>query len=103
MFFQNTREGEDILWMKQMAPVFGKVFDADDIVRVLTIEREDIDERFPVQEVSTGLPFIIVPLRTLDAVKRARINKDEPLKLIEDTQAKMFLIFCPQTYERDRD
>ena len=54
-------------------------------MQVLTIEREDVDERFPVQEVSTGLPFIIVPLRTLDVVKRARINKDEPLKLIEDT------------------
>jgi trans-2,3-dihydro-3-hydroxyanthranilate isomerase len=101
--FQNTRESEDILWMKQMTPVFGKVFDADDIVRVLTIEREDVDERFPVQDVSTGLPFIIVPLRTLDAVKRARIKKDELLKLIEDTQAKMFLIFCPETYEQDRD
>lgn len=101
--FQNTREGEDILWMKQMAPVFGKVFNTNDIVPVLTIEKEDIDERFPIQDVSTGLPFIVVPLRTLDAVKRARINKDELFKLTEDTQAKMFLIFCPETYGRDRE
>ena len=93
----------DILWMKQMDPTFGLTIEPGPISRVLGLDESEIDDRFIVQEVSTGLPFIIVPLRSLDAVKRAKVNRDECFKLIEDTQAKMILIFCPETYNREND
>jgi len=101
--FQDAGEGKDILWMKQIEPTFGEVFDAGDIAQALTVDKDDIDDRFPIHEVSTGLPFIIVPLRTLDAAKRSKINKDVFFKLIENTQAKMVLLFCPETYNRDNN
>jgi len=101
--FQNTGEGGDILWMKQIEPIFGEVFDADDIVRVLAVERDDIDERFPIQEVSTGIFSIIVPLKSLAAVKRVQIARDRYFELIEKTQAKAILIFCSDTYNQDND
>ena len=101
--FQDTGEGEEILWMKQIEPVFGKVFDIVDIANILGIGKEDIDERFPIQEVSTGMPFIIVPLKSLDAVKRAKVNKDEYFKFIENVSSKVILVFCPQTYHKHND
>jgi trans-2,3-dihydro-3-hydroxyanthranilate isomerase len=101
--FRDAGEGKEVLWMKQIEPTFDEVFDAGDIAQVLTVERDDIDDRFPIQEVSTGLPFIIVPLKTLDATKRSKINKDVFFKLIENTQAKMVLLFCPETYNRDNN
>jgi len=64
---------------------------------VLSINQADIDDRYPIQEVSTGTPFIMVPLKTLSAAKRATIDKAEYLGLIENTQAKAILIFCPET------
>jgi trans-2,3-dihydro-3-hydroxyanthranilate isomerase len=94
---------KDILWMKQIEPVFGTVFDASDIARVLTIEKDDIDEGFPIQEVSTGMFFIIVPLKNLAAVKRTRVARDQYFKLVEKTQAKMILVFCPETYNQDKN
>jgi trans-2,3-dihydro-3-hydroxyanthranilate isomerase len=92
-----------ILWMKPIEPVFGQVFDAAEVVQVLTIEKEDIDERFPVQSVSTGIPFIFVPLKTLDAVKRAKVIKDKLFDWIEERQAKSIFVFCPETYNREND
>jgi trans-2,3-dihydro-3-hydroxyanthranilate isomerase len=89
--------------MKQVEPVFGKVFDTGDIARVLTLEKDDIDERFPILEVSTGMPFIIVPLKKLEALKRVAINKDLYLGLIENSPAKVLLVFCPQTYHRQNN
>ena len=50
------------LWMRQKPPVAGKVIDAEVIASVLSIDADDIDPGCPVQEFSTGLPFIIVPL-----------------------------------------
>src|SRR4030042_288659 len=85
---------KDILWMKQMDPTFDRTIDPEPIPRVLGLDESEIDDRFTVQEVSTGLPFIIVPLKSLDAVKRAKVNRDKCFKLIEDTQAKMILVFC---------
>ncbi len=101
--FKDAGEGEDVLWMKQIEPTFGEVFDGSDIARVLTVEKDDIDEKFPIQEVSTGMPFIIVPLKTLDAAKRTKVNRDEYFKLIENTQANAILVFCPETYNRDNN
>ena len=90
----------DILWMKQLQPTFGQTFDTESISQVLSLDAEDIDNRFPIQDVYTGVPSIIVPLKTLDAVKRARIDKDKYFRFIKDTQAKTILVFCPETYTR---
>ncbi len=91
------------LWMKQNAPTFGKFFDPELFSQILNIEEEDIDPRFPIQEVSTGLPFFIVPLKTLKAVKQVRPNRDKYLALIEKTEARSILIFCPETYFKGND
>jgi len=36
-------------------------------------------------------------------VKRVKVNKDECFKLIEETQAEMILVFCPETYHSEND
>ena len=92
-----------ILWMKPIEPVFGEVFDLHQILEVLTINEEDIDDRFPVQSVSTGIPFIFVPLKTLDATKRVRVIRDKLFNWIKDKQAKVIFVFCPETYNREND
>ena len=93
----------DILWMKQLEPTFGQIFDAGSISKILSLDAKEIDKKFPVQEVSTGVPFIIVPLKTLDYLKRARILRDKYFEFIKDTQAKAILVFCPETYCKEND
>jgi trans-2,3-dihydro-3-hydroxyanthranilate isomerase len=93
----------DALWMKQLPPEFSHVFSPDAIAPVLSLHEHDIDDRFFIQEVSTGLPFIIVPLKSLDAVKRARVTRDEYYELINNTKAKALLVFCPESYSKEND
>jgi trans-2,3-dihydro-3-hydroxyanthranilate isomerase len=90
----------DVLWMRQKPPNFGKIYDAKTIADTLSLDPADIDPAFPIQEVSTGSPAIIVPLRTLSAVKRARTNRDKYLEIVKNTEAKSILVFCPETYHR---
>jgi trans-2,3-dihydro-3-hydroxyanthranilate isomerase len=93
------RGGEaDILWMHQPAPSFGKRLDAPDVAGVLGIAQPEIDDRFPIQEASTGFPFILIPLRRLDSLKRCSVNLDLYYQLIERAEAKALLVFCPETY-----
>lgn len=93
-----TFQPNGILWMRQKEPTFGKTFDKETIARILSIDADAIDDRFPIQEVSTGLPFIIVPLRRLETMKKCRIITDRLFDLIKDTEAKAILVFSPETY-----
>ena len=99
----SSGKDKSILWMRQKEPTFGCIIEPGPVAKVLGLDESEIDNRFAIQEVSTGLPFIIVPLKSLDAVKRAKVNKDECFKLIEKTQAKMILVFCPETYNQSND
>jgi trans-2,3-dihydro-3-hydroxyanthranilate isomerase len=89
--------------MKQLKPIFGKKFDSKLISRILNLNTNDVDHNFPIQEISTGLPVIIVPLRNLEAVKRARIDLDLFQGFIKDIETKTILIFSPETYSPDND
>lgn len=87
----------DVLRMRQLPPTFGQTLDPDRLARALKLGREDLDDRHPVQEVSTGLPAVIVPLKSLDALKRCRVNWD----FYRETAAagKNLYAFCPEPHE----
>jgi len=92
------RGGEpDVLWMKQLPPRFGETITPEQTAQVLGLKPADIDLRFPVQSVSTGVPFFIVPLKTREALRRSRVNPRKLFALINRTEAKAFLLFCPET------
>lgn len=91
----------NLLWMKQNQPVFGRTMEPKDIAEMLQISVEGIDPRFPIQEVSTGLPFVIVPLKSLAAVKNARVWVDKRRELLRQFDAKAVLVFAPETYQAE--
>jgi len=101
--FSYNNGSVDCLWMRQNSPGFGKTFDPELIAKALNLEKNDILGTFPVQEVSTGLPFIIAPLKDLHAVKKARVDKQKFFTIIESTEAKSLLIFAPETYRPEND
>jgi trans-2,3-dihydro-3-hydroxyanthranilate isomerase len=90
-------------WMKQLQPVFGQEHAPKVLASVLGLDTCQIDERFPVEEVSTGLPFFIVPLKNILALKKARVDKQKYLDLVRHTEAKGILVFCPETHEPGND
>jgi len=97
--FHKMDSGKEILWMKPIEPRFGQIFEPEEIIPSLTVRSEDIDDRFPIQQVSVGVDFVFVPLKTLDAVRRAGIVKDIFFDWIKDKQAKTVFVFCPETYK----
>ncbi|MFB2769272.1 PhzF family phenazine biosynthesis protein [Pelatocladus sp. BLCC-F211] len=99
----DTNAAGEYLWMQQKAPTFHQILDSQTIAEVLRIQSQEIDSRFPIQAVSTGVPFIIVPLKTLESVKRIQVNKEKYFELINSMDAKCILVFCPETYKPEND
>jgi len=98
-----TGEDEAILWMRQVPPTFTRTVDADAVAGALGLTKANIDDRYSIEEVSTGVPFIIVPLKGLEDLKRARVSPEEYFRLVETTCAKAILVFSPETYEEEND
>lgn len=92
----------DFLWMKQKAPVFGQEFGPEPWTEILGLDKEDFDN-YPVCEVSTGVFCFVAPLKTLSAVKKARVNLDKFYEFVENTEAKAVLIFAKETHKKEND
>jgi trans-2,3-dihydro-3-hydroxyanthranilate isomerase len=59
-------------WMTQSTPTFGKTIDdRAGAAATLGLQADDLAENLPVQEVSCGVPYLLVPLRDRQAVDRA--------------------------------
>ncbi|WP_227765599.1 PhzF family phenazine biosynthesis protein [Zhaonella formicivorans] len=92
-----------LLTMRQNQPEFGKILPGEEVAQALGLTPSDLDGRFPVQIVSTGLPFIIVPLKSLAAVRSIQLNMPLYRQLIAHLPAKDILVFCPETYYSGND
>jgi trans-2,3-dihydro-3-hydroxyanthranilate isomerase len=97
--FERSVDYSELLWMQQRAPDFGPRCDAETLAEVLGVSPDAFDTDFPVQQVSTGLPFWIAPLRSLDAVKDCRIQPDAHDRFIERREARAILVFARQTHD----
>src|SRR5260370_21758670 len=78
--------------MTQTDPVFGQVHDRQKIAEVTGIPIEDIDPEVPIQTVSTGVPFTVLPIRHLDAIRRLQINQQRSSEYLAAADGKFF--FC---------
>jgi trans-2,3-dihydro-3-hydroxyanthranilate isomerase len=76
--------------MRQNDPVFGAVHSSEEIARVLGLSPADLDPALPVQTVSTGMAFCIVPLRSLEVASRLAIPQPLAQAYLAQSDAKFF-------------
>lgn len=74
--FQDFNEGEQGVFgeMRQRDPEFGAEPDVAGLAHACGLAVGDLDPALPPQVVSTGLPFCILPLASLDALTRLRVD-----------------------------
>ena len=89
----------NLAWMRQIEPRFGNNYEPGLIAKVLGLKTMDIDDGWPIEEVSTGLPFFIVPLRSLEALKRINVDVDLLRKLNVGGRGPIPLAFAPEGQE----
>jgi trans-2,3-dihydro-3-hydroxyanthranilate isomerase len=87
----------EVLWMRQLPPTFGATLDSALVARTLNLETADLDGHFPVQEVSTGLPALVVPLRALDALRRCKVDWERYTEVAGP--GKNLYVFCPEPHD----
>ncbi len=79
--------------MTQMEPEFGLIHDRETVVRAASLRDGDIDPSLPIQTISTGMPFTIVPLRGLDVVRRLQANLASSSEYLQQSGGGKFFYF----------
>jgi trans-2,3-dihydro-3-hydroxyanthranilate isomerase len=83
--------------MTQNDPVFGEIHNPGQIAHLLAIQQSWLDEQWPIQTVSTGTPFIIIPLRSLKAAQNLSLDWPAVADFLEKAQARSFYFLCGET------
>ena len=76
--------------MRQNDPVFGHIHAPEAIAAALGLSIEDLDPALPIQTVSTGMAFCIVPLRSLQTASRLNIPRASAQAYLDQSDAKFF-------------
>jgi trans-2,3-dihydro-3-hydroxyanthranilate isomerase len=85
--------------MRQADPEFLRIHEREAVARATGLDTADISDDMPIQTVSTGLPFAIVPVQKLAALERLHENFSwgTALKYLRTTDAKFFYFLCTET------
>src|SRR5208282_4373483 len=60
--------------MRQAEPQFGRVHSHSEVAKLLGTPVAELDEDLPIQTVSTGMPFTMVPFRSLATLQELSIS-----------------------------
>lgn len=99
--FEREMDGRELLWMSPRKPEFGAVADVAELAPVLGLATHHFLEAPAPRQVSSGLPFWIVPLVSVEAVARCRLDIPIYERFVQSSEAKGILVFAEQGQDAD--
>jgi trans-2,3-dihydro-3-hydroxyanthranilate isomerase len=89
---------DEIIWMRQNNPEFFQIYqDRDEIADLAGLEASDISENLPIEEVSTGNTILLIPVKSLSAIRKAKGNVDKITKFFNTHQSIAPYLFTFET------
>jgi len=86
---ENSLFGE----MRQVDPKFGRTHPHADIAKVIGVPVSELDESLPIQSVSTGMWFTIVPFRSLATLQKLTVSWHQISAYLREVGDNSFFYF----------
>src|SRR5438093_573853 len=71
----------------------------EEVARVIGIAVDEISSEWPIQLVSTGLTFTIVPFRSQQTLSNLKFTYAQAAEFLKNTRANFFYFLCPERRE----
>src|SRR5438045_3490940 len=95
----NRVDGQVFGEMHQRDPEFGTAFSREEVARVIGIAVDEIPSEWPIQAVSTGLTFTIVPFLNQQTLSGLKFSYAQAAEFLKNTGANLFYFLCLQRGE----
>jgi len=82
--------------MRQRDPEFETPLSRDEVARVIGIADDEISQEWPIQPVSTGLTFTIVPFRNRQTLSDLKFSYIQAAEFLKKSGANFFYFLCPE-------
>ncbi len=97
--FTTNKHGELFGEMQQRDPEFGSVHSHEEVARALGVRADDLDPELPIQTVSTGVPFTMVPFRSLSTLQNLRASWSAMTDYLDGKDSKFLYLVCRETVD----
>lgn len=97
--FEDPPGGPAFGEMSQIDPTLGAFHEREPVARALGVPVSALDERLPIQTVSTGLPFAVVPFRSRAALAALRVDQARVDAYLAGTGASHFYLVARETVD----
>lgn len=101
--FESSADGREVVWFLAPPMLLGTVSHREPLATALGLLPEDIETTTPIQVVSAGTSAMIVPLCSLDALRRSKLNLKAFAPLANEGFPPLIYLICRQTYQPQND
>ena len=101
--FESSADGKEIVWFQAPTMSLKAISACESVAEALGILPKDIDTSSPIQVVSAGTSAMMVPLHSLDALQRSKLDLDRFAALAAKGFPPLIYLFCRQTYQPQND
>jgi trans-2,3-dihydro-3-hydroxyanthranilate isomerase len=85
--------------MRQRDPELGALHPRDEVAAALGVATDELDAALPIQTVSTGLPFAVVPFRSLETLTGLRLEWSRVAAYLSRTDARFLYLVSRETVD----
>src|SRR3989441_3952395 len=85
--------------MTQVDPVFGIRHDREAVAQATGLTIDDFDPSFPIETVSTGLPYMVTPLKSLAVIQKLRVDLNRADQYLAKTGGKFVYFVARETVD----
>jgi len=97
--FEETAGSPTFGEMTQVDPTFGVRHDREAMARATGLRVEDFDSSLPIETVSTGLPYVVTPLKSLGVIQELRVDLHRAGEYLESTGSKFMYFVTRETVD----
>ena len=85
--------------MRQRDPEFETPLSREDVARIIGVAVDEISSEWPIQPISTGLTFTIVPFRNRQTLSDLKFSYIQAAEFLKKSGANFFYFLCPERRE----
>jgi trans-2,3-dihydro-3-hydroxyanthranilate isomerase len=85
--------------MTQIDPIFGVQHDRQAVAQATGLSIDDFDSSLPIETVSTGIPYAIIPLKSLSRIQKLRVDLRRADEYMAKTGGKFFYFVARETVD----
>jgi trans-2,3-dihydro-3-hydroxyanthranilate isomerase len=99
--FEESPDGPAFGEMTQVNPTFGIQHEREAIARATGLSAQDFDDSLPIETVSTGLPYTVIPLKSLAVIRNLQIDLNRGSEYLAQTGGRFFYFVTRETVDRE--